>query len=151
MSLVDHFVKKIRASETGSRYFWTLRDNAPEWLHNAIRDAHQTDLPNDWIYGMCQLACEAIDDGSLTEDTLSEFADSMVDIYTADRFHWAAEMCLSSTFGYAEEQAKEIGGESNDISDMLGKIQYFAIEYIAQVILNAYNNAALDDSESYTP
>jgi hypothetical protein len=113
-------------------------EGVPQWLVDALYAAHQGDMPRDWIYAECQAAAEAYDEGSLTdEDDVATYADGRVDIYTADRFRWAAEHCQTHTWVTAEEQAKEIGAPLEEVESRLGVIQYYAIEFIARTMLDA--------------
>lgn len=127
--------------------FVILKDEAPSWMREACRDAMQSDM-TDWLWEECKAAFEAIDNESLDEDSTHEYADGRVDVYTRERFRWAADHCLSSTFGEAEERAKELGGrESADVQEILGVVQFCAIEYIAQVILQAVEQNGEDEEE----
>src|SRR5215472_11134227 len=84
-----------------------LAEGRPEWLYDAVRDAHQGTLPNDWIYEECRAAVKAFDDEVLTDDDDSdhEYADGRVDTYTKDLFQWAANFCLTDTWAEAEQEA----------------------------------------------
>lgn len=136
--LASHFVTKKRGRGPKAPFFVSLRDSAPAWLRDAIYDAHMGDGPRDWIYFECEAACLAIDDGALaSDDDLHEYADGQVDIYTADRFAWAAEICLSDTMAHAEEALKDMGGHTGTLADQLGALQYCAIENIARTMLDA--------------
>jgi len=127
--------------------FVSLVEGRPEWLHEAVRVAHQGDLPSDWVYAACRAACDAIDEGSITrdgddDDGLHEFANAQVDVYTEERFKWAAHACLSSLYASAEEEAEELGAkDSSTIADRLGTIQYCALRAIAATIRDAWTAA----------
>lgn len=116
------------------RKVWTLTDEAPEWLQDAVYEAHQGTLPCDWIYEECKAAFDAeLED----EDAVHEHADSRVDIYTKNLAQWYADMCLTSTYGYAEDEAKDMGCADGDINRQLMAIQYCAIRFIASTIMQA--------------
>lgn len=123
--------------------FVTLVDDAPEWLEDAIREAHQSDLPNDWIYEECRAVCEAVDCDELSPESVHEHADSRVDIDTSSLFQWAADMCGSSAFSEAEERAVELGAQQagKPLWERLGVIQFCAIAFIAETMLAAIENA----------
>ncbi len=136
MKLSDFFVRNTR--DDGSK-FVSLADNRPDWLYDAVYEAHQGDPPCDWIYAECEAAACAIDDGALSdEDDLHEHADSQVDIYTKQLFSWQADMCLTSTYSYAEERASELGTDTSDMIKAVQTLQYCAIETIANTILQAW-------------
>jgi len=146
MNLSKFFVDDKR--DNGESFVKTT-DDRPEWLQDAIREAHCSDLPNDWIYETSRAVCGAIDDGALTDDdSLHEWSDSYVDVYTRDRMQWVSDMCLSGTFANAENEAEDMGCETTDMTERAGVLQYCAIRNIASIILQAYQSAkeALDES-----
>jgi len=123
--------------------FTSLADGAPEWLREAVYEAHHGMLPNDWVFEECRAACDAIDEGSIEPDSdgddLHQHVEGRVDPYTKDVFQWAADMCLTMLFSLAEERASELGhdGDDTDTSKRLNLIQYCAIEIVAQAMLDA--------------
>lgn len=129
--------------------FVALTDDRPEWLLDAVHEAHGSDLPNDWIYRECEATCDAIDEGWLTdEDNVHEFANGRVDIYTRDLYQWAADMCLSDTYASAESEAGDILGDESDTIKRLSAIQYCAIQAIARAMLSAWEeNRENDETE----
>lgn len=130
-----HFARKTRDN---GEAFVTRRDDAPEWLQNAVYDAHQGTLPNDWIYAECLAAVEAFDNDELGEDGdgVHEHADGRVDIYTRDLYQWAADMCLTDTWASAESDAEDTG-PTDTTENRIGRIQYCAIQHIAEVMRTA--------------
>lgn len=148
MKLATFFKKLARKPEGCASRAVTLKANRPDWLHDAIRTAHASDLPNDWIYEECQAACDAIDEGSLTdEDSIHEYADGRVDVYTKARYDWAAQFCLSTTYADAESEDNDCGGEGSDVAERLGRLQYFAIARIARTILEAHDEQKDEQDE----
>jgi len=132
--------------------FVSLTDDRPEWLHDAVREAHGggSDLPNDWIYQECQAAAELCDDRGAElaaedgdGDVIHEHADGRVDVYTRDRFQWAADLCLSTVYALAEDEAEGMPtGEA--LSDRIGVIQFYAIQSITRTIVDAWRKACED-------
>jgi len=149
--LSSYFKKVTRDS---GESFYTLTDDRPDYLDDAVQAAHShgKDLPNDWIYGECASACYAIDDEIFNvkypEDAVHEYADSQVDIYTRDVFQWAADMCHSYTYAYAEEEASDLGVDVKEGTvKVLQMIQYCAIRTIVQTILDAWREAEEEADE----
>jgi hypothetical protein len=73
--------------------FVSLKDNAPEWLSDLVRDAHGDFLPDDWRYASIRSALGAIHDAGEdadVDDLSFEFADSNVDTHNAARCEWLA-------------------------------------------------------------
>lgn len=152
MKLGSFFKKLDRKPEGCASRAVTLKTKHPEWLQAAIRDAHRGTLPNDWIYEECQAACDAIDEGSLTDDdSLHEHSDGRVDVYTQARFEWQAQFCLTETYSEAEAEASELWAEDSAMEAKVGTIQYCAIQYIAHVILQAWEENQETDEETVTP
>jgi hypothetical protein len=135
MKLANWF--ETRKRDDGGE-FVTLMDDAPEWLRDAVRGAHAGDLPSDWVYAECWAACEAIDEGSLSnDDDVHAHADTRVDVYTRRLFAWAAEMCGTTTWASAEEEAEEAGSNTDRCEEKIKVIQLFAISSIAGSMLRA--------------
>lgn len=146
--LAEYFETKTR--DNGEKYV-TLKDERPEWLLAAVREAHCHTLPNDWVYAECLAAAEAYDEGTVSED-IHDHVDARVDVYTRDRYQWAADFCLTDLYSYAEGELEDCGGVSEDkvdIASTLGQIQYYAISRIVRVIIEAAEEAKTgEDAET---
>ena len=115
-SLTHHFVIANRAD--GKPYAY-LADDCPDWLREAVRDAHDGESPNDWRYWVARrivddlTGVDAPDDDFLYDYAqVYEVADRIADVettYTYDVLQWAAEN-LSRT-GYYEVWLNEHGME----------------------------------------
>jgi hypothetical protein len=140
-----HFAAKTRTKtgiNNGDEIFITLADDAPPWLKEAVREAHQDTLPSDWIYAECQAATLAFDEGSLDDseddDCVHEHTDSRIDTATKDLYQWAADFCLTDTFAAAEEEATDMGMlEEKETVKRIMSVQYAAIRYIADTMRQA--------------
>ncbi len=143
--LHEWFTRSSREVSPGHHVgYWTKSENCPDVIANAIYEAHDGTVPNDWVYEQCADAVEAMDDaGGYDEDDAHQFADDSVDVYTSKLFTWAAEFCNSSLFAEAQESANECdaGGE---IADRIARIQYFAAERIYHVMGAAYAEATTE-------
>jgi hypothetical protein len=144
MTSIASYFDDTKTRDNGE-YFVHLKDDAPEWLSDAVRDAHQGTLPNDWIYAECLAAVEAFDFGDFDEDYIHEHADGRVDVYTRELYQWAADMCLTDTWANAEAEAAEMG-LVEETEKRLAVIQYCAIRYIAEAMLNACKDAAKEEA-----
>ena len=133
--LASHFCTRKRGKGPDAVAYVTLRASRPEWLQDAVYAAHGGDMPNDWTYAECLAACEEIDSGDLTEDTVDEHADGRVDVYTADRIAWAAEHFGHGIFD--EGEAADLYAPDASIADRIGVVQYCAIRNIASTMLAA--------------
>jgi hypothetical protein len=147
--LASYFERKERAS---GEKFYTLVDSRPDWLYDAVHECHSSDLPNDWIYTECQAACEAIDAGDLDgdrygDDSVHDYADDRVDVYTRALYQWAGNMCHTYVYANAEAAAGDSGTEKRSIEDRFKEIQYYAIVTITGTILDAYTISKEDEAK----
>ncbi len=110
--------------------FTVCKDDAPEWVRDVARAAHGDMLPDDTKYGMIHESAEKLteyaDNDSTVDslrDQIGEMADSMVDIYHADRVRW-----LASDFrrAFYIDEAREEGliGPDTSTLDQIGIGQY---------------------------
>lgn len=129
----------IKDKRDNGETFTKLSDDAPEWLKDAVQEAHAGTFPNDWIYAECASAYEAIKDGAITdEDSIHEYADGQVDVYTKDLYQWGADMCLTDLYSQAEDEANDLGDdEVGETEKRFAMIQYCAIAFIARTMLEA--------------
>lgn len=74
--------------------FYCLRDDAPEWMREAARDAHRGMMPNDWTYRLIYrmadgIACalQSNDDPDMSEVILNA-ADYAIPDYNSERLEW---------------------------------------------------------------
>lgn len=126
--------------------FTVCKDDAPEWVRDAVRSAHGDMLPEDTKYSMiCESAgklTEYADDDSTVDslrDQIGEMADSMVDIYSADRVRW-----LASDFrrAFYIDDAREEGliGPDTSTLDQIGIGQFQEYYEILGHLLSAIEN-----------
>jgi len=133
MTYAQHFEYATRPNGTG---YWRLRDDAPDWLADAIYVAHDDELPNDWRYTTAYGIVRHLDesDNPATEGDF-EYAESAATPYTEDLLLWYADNL--NRLGYADENAREFGpGESLGHTLLCG--QEFCIAAMFRVIADAY-------------
>jgi len=123
------------------RKVWALRDDAPQWMEEAIHDAHNAiglTMPDDWAYATLaniadELASRAMDTVDIRDD-LHEIADSLVDIYTSELTAWlhtcpVAAACI-------DDAADEYGPIHSVVSG-IARGQYAAIYAMATSLLDS--------------
>lgn len=136
MSLTDYFQRKMR----GEWPFYTKTDDMPDWLYEAIHEAHDDEGPNDWRWNVCYDLCERIEEAvgddaptdSLLDDSY-EWADSMADIYTSDLLAW---LTVGRT-GDCDETMEEFGGDFKGFTNIIAVTQVRLIERMAAVLIQA--------------
>ena len=101
---------------------------------DAIRAAHESELPNDWRYAVCRAATEELlssDEGADLSEVAVSAAEAISTVYTGELLHWYAES--PARISYAEET--EEFGTSEDLLSRLHLGQYLAAERAALLFL----------------
>lgn len=130
--------------------FLALKDGAPDWMRDALYNAHGGMLPDDHCYRMADEAADAIaetleyDADANLDDWRHECVDAMVSVYHSDRFAW-----LASNLARAEycDEARREGMVSDDasISDRIAAGWYREAESIFEAIRAAIEENADDE------
>ena len=115
-----------------------LPSDAPEWVQQLVRDAHDDELPNDWrftkIYEICWwlLDCESSDSA---QENAMEAADALSFVYTGQILGWYAEQ--PSRLNYCDQYIEEFGANATDSTALLlGAGQAYAIEKMIYKIID---------------
>jgi hypothetical protein len=117
--------------------FVTRMDDAPEWLTDVCREAHNDMLPDDWKYAAISAAfdrlaeCDETDD---LDDVAHEWADGYVDVYNSDLADWLASH--NARGDYCDEARKEWGStDGADTWTMLQRGQYREAHEVFDLVL----------------
>lgn len=124
-----YFVRKPGTDERPA--FFTLTDDAPEWITALVREAHGDMLPDDFRYEAIRHAVSYIEEVG-DEENAHGFADSMVDVYTSDLLAWLGSN--TQRVGYVDEARSELGGR-NSIIEEIAQGQY---EELSEVYHSVY-------------
>lgn len=114
-----------------------LKDDAPQQLRDAVKDAHGDKLPDDFTYStfadllskITEYDCDTIDD---LENNRSEIVDGYVDVYTHDLTKWLASD--NSNVYYLGEVVR-MTSECDDGFKLLAMAQYLAIDEVMQHVI----------------
>lgn len=112
----------------------TLTDDAPEWLLDAVREAHDGEAPNEWRWSRCASLYHAISEGH----DIHEDIDSLVDIYYTDLYCWLSDN--PTRHDYCDEAIAEIGGDTLVSIVIAG--QHIALQRMAEIL-----QAACEENE----
>lgn len=122
--------------------FLTLNDDAPAWMHEAVRDAHANFAPDDWRYEMIRRALFAIDEADEAGEDLSEQVgpvwdalDSAVDVYTGQLTAWLASNV--QRVGYCDDAREEYGTDFNSLTGWIQAGQLAEMREVADSILES--------------
>ena len=83
-----------RRERANGETFMTLAENAPSWLRDAVYEAHDGELPNDWRYETCASIVVELDDMELYElDDIDTYpmAEQFTDSYNYDLCKWVVD------------------------------------------------------------
>jgi hypothetical protein len=130
--LASFFVYEKRGDGSS---FLLLSPDAPESLRDAVKAAHEEELPNDWRYEVCCRAALALKEepDSEPEDLCHSVAQSMATPYTGSLLVWYAEM--PARLSYAEE-AEDLSNASS-VLEALTMGQYEAAHNAAALFYSA--------------
>lgn len=124
--------------------FVVLKDDAPEWMVDAVRTAHDDELPNDWRFRICSRIADWISESgfenadSTTDDTL-DFAADAADQITPDLMAWLAD--INMRYQYCDQYMEDNGRESFDnFLSLVTAAQTMCIESMVYDIANACQN-----------
>ena len=137
----DYFQRKTRDNGEG---FYAFADDRPDWVYDAVMEAHDGEFPDDWRFDICDSLFGEIDENT-DEDDLHELIDGLVDVYNSDRLKWLADD--QSRTAYCDEALREFGGDSKDILEMIGYGQYLCISQMAHIIFQAIKDNVEEDEE----
>lgn len=130
--------------------FLALKDGSPDWMTDALYNAHGGILPDDHCYRMASEVSDAFaetleyDADADLDYWRHECIDAMVSVYDADRFAW-----LASNLARAEycDEARGEGMVSDDasLSDRIAAGWYREAESIFEAIRAAIEENADDE------
>lgn len=133
-------------TRSDSSHFFMLPESAPEWMIEAVRSAHDEELPNDWRFAMVRsiaysiAECESIDNAR--EDAM-DLADNLATAYTGQLLNWYAEM--PARLDYCDQYRQAFGADAADTTLLLlMAAQAYAIEQMIHIILNACEARAVE-------
>jgi hypothetical protein len=127
---------KTKERDNGDTFVYTT-DDRPQELQDAIYEAHEQQLPNDWIFGTFadllqkveEYDCENIEQ---LEDYRHEIVDSYVDIYTHDLTKWLHE---NQALSYLEDACDGFVSEDG-AWQLLARAQYNAIDEVMRCVID---------------
>ncbi len=128
------FVSAVRSN---GETFVKLDDGAPEWLADAVMEAHGDEMPNDWRYETLQSIACCICDGNVEA---GDIADRLVDVYNSDLLAWLAGHLERPV--YVGEYVEDYGWDNDQ--GVIGAIaggQRLCIDEMAATLLAAVEDA----------
>lgn len=145
MKISNYFVRRT----VNDREIYSLVDDAPEWLYDACRDAHDGEWPDDWRWQRLAWIANDLDeldfDDPYVEDRFYEIAEHHIDIYTSDLNTWYTGDPGRSS--YLDEWLENAGPihDSTELTRALMSAQCLCLERMVWVLVTAMREA-LEDS-----
>lgn len=129
--LADMFERKEVGEGENKRVIVTFADNAHEELKNSVYEAHDGNMPRDWVFekylGILEsLGNYNIDSMDDIEEHRSEIVDGEVDSYTSDLTDWLNSSVYNVE--YLGLAVSELG--ASDGFAILAGAQYLAIDEV---------------------
>ena len=130
-------IKKCDVSRMPDGYFYIRKDDAPEWVVEIVREAHDNGdmFPDDYKYQFVVDALEALADSDDVDNARSIMHDG-VDITTSRLLHWVQSHGYRKA--YAADHIQEFNPETLDAILMGG--QYMERDEVFQIVLSAIEN-----------
>lgn len=126
----------------------STRDDAPEWLRDAIREAHAGNPPCDWTYAACQSFFDRFGSfgdqiGGIIGRAIAEWADSEVSPYNSQRYRWLSE-ASGAEDACDEAEADGLCGDSAALADRVGAGWYVWASAIGYALWSAVEATATE-------
>ena len=123
-----------RTRDDGS-VFWTTRDDAPEWVSDIVRDAHDGAFPCDWRYDKISDLAHELGQVSDPDDIdATEWADRAADVYTGDLIRW---LSIAGAVDAVDMAADEWGMDTRGVLQSIMAGQCYMLHEIASGVLYA--------------
>lgn len=136
----------VTAKRDDGTEFDKLRDDAPGWCRDAVREAHDDELPDDWRFTTCRALADALlehveyNDGEIDDDWQHEAVDGQVDVYYSDLLDW---LRVGTRYTYVDDARAEYGNDADqDFMKSVATAQYYAISQMAGILERAVREAA---------
>lgn len=130
--------------------FYCLKDNAPEWMIEAVRSAHNGMMPNDWSYSLIYRIADYIastfedETSSTIDEIIAEAADYAIPDYNGQRMDW-----LASNFERVEmvdEWFLRGGDPQLGLMVAIGEAIRSEAEFIGWNLWDAFNDVEMADA-----
>jgi hypothetical protein len=124
-----------KSHRPGGELYTRLREDAPDWLRDAVYEAHDGEIPNDWRYDICSALWDEITDEGNGGMEAWEHSSGLADVYTGRLLDWLTPGRLHYIDTVLEEW-----NEIKSFSTILPIAQSYAIDRMAIILVDAYND-----------
>lgn len=128
--------------------FTTLRDDAPDWMSDVVREAHGDMMPDDWRYKMISECADALTgyDPSDWQDSDFEICDGLVDVMNGELLDWLSSHGARPVY---IDEAREEGLIADD-TDEMNRIQigqFMEYREVLNALIAEFGDDEPDDDE----
>jgi hypothetical protein len=149
-TLAAELYRAFEASKrTNDETYYKLRESSPEWMRDAIREAHDGMLPDDWKYEhVMHIAGRIADMEDETADSIRdnehETCDSLVDVYNSNLLAWVGSNLTRAAF--VDDAITEMGWpKDGGLFTALQWGQYEELRGIYSSLVDSLEKLAEDD------
>ena len=125
-----------KAHRPDGEVYTRLREDAPDWMRNAVHETHDDEAPNDWRYEMCAAIWDEITDDGDGGMEPWEYTSRLVDVYTGDLLNWLTP----GRIHYVDQSLEEFPELSGGFAAHLANGQAYDIDRMAIILVDAYND-----------
>lgn len=143
------FITAQRSPDAGGGDYIRLKEGAPEWMTDVIREAHMAGdmLPDDWRYrfisqcadSIAELLADNPDEPDLSDEA-GERIDGLVPVYNSERFDWLASHSYRAS--YVDEACEDCAAPGTGIVERIGYGIYAEIQEIWDALSRALSDHA---------
>jgi len=144
-TLADTFAQSFETrTRANGDLFHCLKDDHPEWVQDAVREAHGDRMPDDWTYAQCDMGAalirEQIQSGVEPCDLLDEITVE-ADCYYANLTKWLADH--NRNLDFVNEYIQDFTvGRVEDVQSLIAGGQWLAKHRILDCMVNAFQEQA---------
>jgi len=130
-----------QATRTDGSTYYTLTNDAPDWLREVVYEMHDDEGPNDWRYETAAYLWDQLADRDPSEldDAIHEVSDGLVDVYTSGLTAWLHD--VPSRVQYLSDYLADYGPNDDAVAILMGG-QYLAIAQMASLLVEAIREHA---------
>lgn len=133
-----------KTREDGTR-FVCQKDDAPDWVNDLCREAHDDMLPDDFVYSVIEESIDAIVDNEGDADE-AEMTVMEADSYTKNLIDWVGSNL--KRVGYCDEAISQYGLDASEgLVNILSAGQSHERQAIFNNVRNALENLDLEEMD----
>lgn len=144
-ALADTFAQSFETrTRANGDLFHCLKDDRPEWVQDAVREAHGDKLPDDWTYAQCDMAASLIREQIQCDIEPCDLLDEITveaDCYYSNLTTWLAGH--NGNLDFVNEYIQDFtAGKVEDVQTLIAGGQWLAKQMVLNCMVNAFQEQA---------